>query len=175
MARNRLPARRFGTARRETSWLDIEPVRVAFTAAGGTITHAMTAAELARRPFTVVRTYLAVHIETDQLAADEFQHGAVGLEVVTSQAIAAGVGSIPTPVTDAASDQWFLHQWLQSDFTFLSGVGFDADAGRTYDIESKAMRKVNDDSEITIVGEFSTGVSNGFILTVAGRMLIKEH
>ncbi len=61
-----------------------------------------------------------------------------------------------------------------NDFTLLSAVGFDANAGTRYTLDSKAMRKVNDDQQILLVGEL-TGGSDGAIFSVGGRMLIKEH
>ncbi len=164
-----------GTARRETSWLDIEPVDVNFSAPGSVaITHVMTAAELAKRPFTVVRTRVSLHIGSDQVAANEMQIGAFGLCVVSSQALAIGVTAVPTPLTDLASDLWFAHQIMMTDFFFVSAVGIDADGGAYFEIDSRAMRKVNDDQEIVLVGE-AASTSLGFNLDIAGRLLIKEH
>ncbi len=163
------------SARRETSWLDIEPVAVNFSAAGSAaITHVMTAAELAKRPFTVVRTHLSLHIGTDQNVGKEEQVGAVGLCVVADQAAAIGVTAVPTPFVDMASDLWFLHKALIADFIFGSTASFNADSGQSVYADSKAMRKVNDDQQIIVVGE-AASISDGFNLTILGRMLIKEH
>ncbi len=162
-------------SRRETSWLDIEPVGVNFSAPGSVaITHVMTAAELAKRPFTVVRTRIMLQIASDQLVANETAIGGFGLCVVSSQSVAIGVTAVPTPITDMGSDLWFAHQLVMADFFFITAAGFDAQGGKTFEIDSKAMRKVNDDQEIVLVGE-AAGTSLGFNLDIAGRLLIKEH
>ncbi len=161
-------------ARRATSWFDIEPAGVVLTVTGGTITHTMTATELAKRPFTVIRTHIFIHITSDQSAASENQFGAFGACVVSSQAAAIGVTAVPTPSIDAASDLWFLHGWFASSLLFASAVGFDASDGRVFNYDSKAQRKVNDDQQIVLVAGLSGGVSSGIAVSIAGRMLIKE-
>jgi len=161
--------------RREFTWFDLPPGQIALTAAGGTILYTMTAAELARRPITVVRTHLQIFLESDQLVADEFQLIAVGAAVVSDQAVAAGVGSIPTPVTDDDSDLWFLHQYFMNTFTFITGAGFQSPGGSQMEIDSKAMRKIDDGQQMVFVAELASAVSSGSILTTAGRVLIKNH
>ncbi len=159
--------------KRLTLWLDIPPAVTNVTAVGGTIIQSLNAAALALTPFTVVRTHMLIAIGTDQLAADENQVAALGLAVVSDQAVAVGVTAIPTPVTDAASDLWFAHQYLMSQFDFGSAIGF-ANASREYAIDSKAMRKVEDGQDIVIVVEQSA-VGFGATVTSAGRMLVKVN
>jgi len=77
-------------------------------------------------------------------------------------------------VTDLGSDLWFLHQWFINDFLFVSGVGVDGQAGTFLQIDSKAMRKVDEDQNVVLVGELSA-VGSGFNLTTAGRLMLKEH
>jgi len=159
--------------RRETSWLEIEPVSTAVNNSS-VLTHLMTAAELAKRPFTVVRTHLSVHVISDQLVASEIQVTGVGLCVVSDQAAAIGITAVPTPLTELESDLWFVNKVMITELTFGTAVGFDADAGRMFSIDSKAMRKVNDDEQIIIAVEGS-GIGGGALITMAGRLLIKEH
>ena len=172
MARHRIVTR--GGRRRETSWLDVELASNVVNTSGTLISHVMVAAELAKRPFTVIRSILEVLITSDQLGADEFQMSAIGMCVVSSQAVAIGVTAVPTPLTDQGSDLWFLHQNLLNDFLFISGVGVDGSAGRRYGLDSRAARKVNDDQEIIVVLE-TGGISSGANIIVSGRVLIKEH
>ena len=160
-------------ARRESSWLSIDAAANSVDNSV-VLTHTMTAAELARRPFTVVRTRMTVSIATDQLSADESQVGAIGLCVVSSQAVAIGVTAVPTPLTDLASDLWFVHQPLLSEMILNTAIGFDSNGGHVYEIDSKAMRKVNDDEEIIVVVEGS-GAFQGAIIKTVGRLLIKDH
>jgi len=175
MARGRARPIVRGGSRRLTSWFDIAPTRSTLTAAGGSIQNSLTAAELALWPFTIIRTHLVVHIESDQAAASEFQIGAVGMAVVTEQAVAAGVGSVPTPVTDDDSDQFFVHQWLMNSFVLASAVGFDDAAGKVYEIDSKAMRKVSDSDNVVVVAEVDPVTGGGINISIAGRLLIKNH
>ena len=121
----------------------------------------------------MVRTHLVVHITSDQIGADEQQFAAVGFCVVSDQAAAIGVTAVPTPVTDQGSDLWYFHQWAIAEFAFVTGVGFDANAGMTYHFDSKAMRKVNDDESVLLITELSA-LGQGLSITTVGRFLIKE-
>ena len=162
--------------KRLSSWFEFQPIASAFSAGGGTLLFSLNAAALALRPFTIVRTRFLVGIVSDQLAASETQVGALGMAVVSDQAVAVGVTAIPTPVTDMASDLWFVHQLLYNEFTFASGVGFNEDGLHQYEIDSKAMRKVDIGQDLVIVGELSGASSTGgFNLTVGGRMLVKVN
>ena len=161
------------SAARRTSWLDI-PLGTDTIAGGGVnLVASLTAAELARRPFTIERTHLWIHITSDQLAADEFQFGAVGMAVVSDQALAIGVTAVPTPVTDLASDLWFLHQIIGAEFTLNTAVGFDANGGHIVEVDSRAKRKVNDGQDVIVVAELA-GISFGALVRIGGRLLIKE-
>ena len=160
--------------RRLTRWLDLIPSRTALDTTGTTILFSLSTEELALRPFTIVRSRFQMGIESDQLAADEFQLGAVGIAVVSEQVEAIGITAVPTPITDLASDLWLQHQFLYSSFGFITGAGFDAQTLTQYSVDSKAMRKVEDGEDVVVVAEASA-LSFGFILTVGGRILVKLH
>ena len=83
------------------------------------------------------------------------------------------MNAVPTPITDAESDLWFVHRYMMTSNVFTTAVGFEAVNGRLFEIDSKAMRKVNDNEDVIVVAELS-GEGSGFNLTVAGRVLIKE-
>jgi len=160
--------------KRATSW-DTIVVATTNVASNTAVLLASADADLkAKRPFTIVRTQLELYVTSDQTAASENQQLAVGMCVVSDQASAIGVSAIPTPDTDAGSDLWFLHQWMFSSFVFGTGVGFIEGEGRTVHVDSKAMRKVNDDEDVLVVCEAS-GNSSGLIVVHGGRILIKEH
>jgi len=164
---------RSGGSKRATSWFDIS-----ITSTGvdnsSVLVNSLTALELARRPFTVVRTYLEILQLSDQAVATEQMHAAIGMCVVSDQAAAIGVSAVPTPITDDDSDLWYIHKFMLSGFAFSSAVGFDERLGRQYTIESKAMRKVNDAEDLIVVVEGSS-LGEGQTLVTAGRVLIKEH
>jgi len=163
-------------ARRKTTWFDIPPVAATMTSEGGTTLLVLTATEAAKRPFTIIRTHLELMIQSDQSAATEVQVAAVGMCVVSDQARAVGISAVPTPITDSGSDLFFVHQFLFSNFNFLTAAGFSEGraAAQYYSVDSKAMRKVNDDEDVLVVAEMDT-IGGGVVLHAAGRMLIKEH
>jgi len=160
-------------ARRETSWFNV-PFTSVTNNATATIVSSLSASGLARRPFTAIRTHVELLISSDQSIASESQLGAFGIAVVSDQAQAIGVTAVPTPVTDLESDLWFVHQVMLNRYQFHDATGVQATYGSKYTVDSKAMRKVNDDQDIVMVVENST-VGSGQIVLMAGRMLIKEH
>ena len=90
----------------------------------------------------------------------------------TSEAVAIGETAIPSPVQDPDA-KWFVYRPLQSEFTFLSSVGFVEPAGSNYEVDSKAMRKVGINEDVAIQVEEVNAV--GAILSTTGRMLVKLH
>ena len=133
---------------------------------------ALSASFLAMRPFTVIRYHLQLALRSDQEAAMENQRVAVGMAVVSDQSVAVGVTAVPTPVTDVSSDLWFLHQWIMGGESRL----VDKVRAETYlSVDSKAMRKVNDDQDLIMVVESAANIGSGAILASAGRFLIKLH
>ena len=167
-------ARRDGrTARRQMIWLAGTYLEDTLASAGAnTLVASLNAAALLLRPFTVVRTRGIVGIRSDQGAVSEVQQAAIGLIVVKDVAVVAGISSLPTPVTDDSSD-WFT---LQSMF---NAIDVTSDIGRLltyqqYEIDSKAMRKVDQGDDLAIVAE-NTGNSAGTIVSSYFRILIKLH
>ncbi len=157
---------------RATSWFDLPATATAVTGAGGTLLLSLTAAELARRPFTIERTHIRYTVTSDQVIASESYLGAMGMAVASEQAVAAGITSLPTPVTDDDSEAWFLHDYFMGAFLFGTGVGF-TENNLMNRIDSKAKRKVDDGEDVYLAVEL--GLLSGFIFTAAGRLLIKEH
>jgi len=155
--------------RRLSMWISVDFISTTMTSSGGTLIQQLNAAALALRPFTVVRSHFLLDVRSDQAASSEIQAGAFGLAVVSNQAAGAGVTALPTPVTDLGSDLWFVHQPFFGSQTTLANVALDA---RQYQIDSKAMRKVDDDEDIVIMGEFSN-LGSGVTLRTAGRLLVK--
>ncbi len=174
MAHRIVPARRGGSVRRQSTWFTFSAGHTTLAGAGTSVLIAsLNAAALALRPFTIVRTHLELIIASDQTGAAERQAAAFGLAVVSDQASAVGVSAVPTPSTEADSDLWFAHQWMFNEFLFISGVGVDPNAGRRYTIDSKAMRKVDQGSDMVFVVE--NVLAGGSVVGSAGRILVKLH
>ena len=166
---------RGGSMRKETLWFKgLEFLQVIGGAAAPVLLGSLNAAALALRPFTVVRTRGAIHLSSDQIAADEVYGAAYGQAVVSDQAAAIGVTAVPTPVTDDNSDLWFVFEYMFGSFVFSDATGASESGITQTTIDSKAMRKVQEGEDIVLVLERAT---NGFGITALGytRMLIKLH
>ena len=161
-----------GGSRRATVWIasTVETALTTLAATASVLDQTFTFAE----DGTIVRTRGTLFVRSDQIAATESVGGALGMAVVTDQAAAIGVTAVPTPITDQASDNWFL--WLPWAYSFVvtTAVGTLGDSFARYDFDSKAMRKVNSGDSVAVVLEngFTTfGVE--FFLTF--RMLVKAR
>ena len=166
--RGHRPVRRV-SVKRQSLWLALDFAEDTITGATATLIATLNAAALALRPFTIVRSHLSFYLKSDQAAANESQTVAFGLTVVTDQAIAAGIASIPTPATDQSSD-WFFHKWMMANAVNLTD---QTKAGVYFEQDSKAMRKVDIGSDLAFVIENPTAL--GMALGSAGRILIKTN
>ncbi len=124
-------------------------------------------------PFTIVRTVGTLFIRSDQEAASEDAFGAFGFIVSDVNAVAAGVGSIPTPITDEGAD-WFGLLYWETILKFSSATGIDAQGGRRIDFDFRSMRKVDEDMQIIVVAENASGVAGANFVSKF-RMLVKLH
>jgi len=159
--------------KRLTGWFGITAVQTTEVAAGGTLVSSLSAGALALRPFTIVRTHLTVHARSDQGAASESYLASVAMCVVSEQAAAIGVTAVPTPITDQESDLFFLHMDLMGSLAIDTAVG-TLMQGVNREMDSKAMRKVNEDQDVILVTEGGV-LGGGTIIRTSGRMLVKFH
>ena len=158
--------------KRRTTWIFLQPTEFTLAAATSTtLAFLANAALLAFRPFTVVRTHLEVMLRSDQAAAIETQGVGIGQAVVSEQSAAAGIASLPTPITDLGSDMFYVHRILFADESSLTDRTRPASR---LTIDSKAMRKVEGGETIATVLE-GAGVGAGMIVTLGGRALIKTN
>ena len=159
---------------RLTTWFALPPVRSNLAAASvAVLQSSLNAAALAFTPFTIVRTRLEVHVRSDTLAALEDYGCAIGLAVVSQQAVAIGITALPTPDTDRASGMFFVYDEIYGTIGFVSGTGV-RDIGHRKTVDSKAMRKVDAGQDVVVVAE-ATAISLGVNVTIGGRMLIKTN
>ena len=175
MARTAVRTFRSRSPRRATDWqLAVLSVGRTGVPAGTKVLIASigSAALSAIAPGTIVRTRGIITIDSDQQAASEDQVGGFGVGLVNEVARALGVTALPGPSTDALWDGWFVHQFIQERFLFVSGVGVAPNAGRRYIIDSKAMRKFESDEGLIIMAENSSS-TNGMNIGVSLRFLVK--
>ncbi len=92
---------------------------------------------------------------------------------MSDSAVSAGITVIPEPVADADSDLWMLHQWYAGSFTFSSAIGIQTELP-FITVDSKAMRKVNNDQDLVLVLEGGSA-GEGSNIQLMGRILIKMH
>ena len=164
---------RRGAPKRLTQWIGLGLAADAVDNSS-VLSAKLNATALALRPFTVIRTHIEILQQTDQSTASEDMGAAFGMCVVSESASGAGVASVPTPITDADSDLFFVHQWMIASFLLKTAVGVADPSGTRYTIDSKAMRKVNNDQDVIIVVEGDSS-GEGMVINSAGRMLIKLH
>ncbi len=166
MARGRFAER----TKRGNVWLGVDISSTAIPGNTKVLLGSFDVVALAHRPFTIIRTYMQVLWTTDQLAAGETPVGAVGHIVVSDQAIGIGATAVPDPISQPDAE-WHVWQGLVVDFQFGSAIGFQADAGHQYSVDSKAMRKVSNNQDVAFVGTSTS--ADGGIVTAVGRILVK--
>ena len=88
---------------------------------------------------TILRTVGGIMVVTDTTAASEIQVGAFGMVPITDVALAAGVASIPSPVTNI-DDDWFIYQSFAQKSLFLDATGASYPGSVWYPFDSKAKR-----------------------------------
>jgi len=161
---------RGGARGRLTEWFPSADVTGEASLAAGTFVflQSLTAAELAKRPFTVTRTVGNIWVRSDQVAAQELVFGAIGFIVVSDKAIALGATAIPDPITQEGSDEWFAYR----------SFGIGADAGGLgspvgeFAFDSRAQRKVADGEDIAVVVT-NADATHGMQFVVKFRILVK--
>ncbi len=165
---------RGGSFRRETLWfVGLETRSTIATLSTALLIGSLNAAALALRPFTVIRTRGIWRLKSDQVAATEDQVAMLGHAVVSDQASAIGVTAVSTPSTDSNSDLFFQYNVLFNDFQLGSAVGA-MQQGTNQEIDSKAMRKVEEGEDMVITLETGS-LSAGVIVSTFTRELIKLH
>ncbi len=123
-------------------------------------------------PFTITRTIGSLSIQSDQVAANESQIGAVGAGVVNDVAGALGITGLPGPATNCGWPGWFMHRFFTQAFMFISAVGVDARRGVEYTFDSRAQRKVESEQDIVFMVENFDAIG-GLQFALSFRMLIK--
>ena len=171
MAFRRAPAR-ISRPKRSTVWGGIFLGPAAVPADTSILLGVLSATALALRPFTIVRSRLLISWATDQVAATEWPHGAVGMVGVSQQASAAGMASVPSP-TDESDAPFIWYQPVITDFLLGDATGFGM-ADNQYVVDSKSMRKIetNEDLVTTVTNLDS---ADGATITIVGRLLFKLH
>jgi len=125
---------------------------------------------------TIVRIRGVLHLicETASGAGSGWL-GAAGIALVNSDAFAAGVASVPGPLTDSHWDAWMWHSFFDvRAITATIGDGVNANAIQDrLIIDSKAMRKWDPAETLVLVVEGVETTSATLVMNGDSRMLLK--
>ena len=119
---------------------------------------------------TILRTVGSFSIRTDNNNGSEFQIGAFGMIRATDAAVAAGVASIPGPITDRGDDGWFTYAPFSYSSLLHTAVGFTMNESHTVQLDSKAKRRMEEGTQIALVVE-NAHATHGFTIVLQIRML----
>ena len=171
-SRNRFPQRSRGSAKRRTTWVGPADQGYIDVAAGAKVIIGTfdAVAQGLNKP-TVVRTRGEVSITPAAgIITDIEIVGAYGLALVSDQAVAAGVASVPGPFADADWDGWFV--WRSFHYT-QEAAGTVASLmlqSVQQEVDSKAMRIVSENETIVLVAESQ---AQAFRISMPLRLLMK--
>lgn len=153
MARARTVVRNRG-ARRLTEWGGLaDQGFVSVASAGSTLISSQSFV----LPGTIVRSRGNLSITTAfGQGADLDIVGAFGIGLVSSEALAIGITAVPTPFRDADWGGWMVWRAFAGRFEFADATGFRFNS-MSFEIDSKAMRKVGANTALVFVAESQAG------------------
>jgi len=127
--------------RRRTSW-GFGPGSVSATqvsATGESFLGSAVAPTTEGLVLTRLRGNCSAYLETAAAAKDGF-HCAIGVAIVPDEGVAAGIGSVPTPLTDEDWDGWLYHRHF--DLHVAAAAAIDSfQSSIQFEVDSKAQRK----------------------------------
>ncbi len=174
MARSRMvhPQIRSQLVRRKTDWAFSMQTSSTVSVATAIKVLLISSGGLFLEPFTIIRTRGYFAVASDQQAATEDQIGCFGVGIVSSVARSQGAASILGPFTDPLWDGWFVYGAFGQRLTVGTNVGLEPNYATRYEIDSKAMRKVDGaDEDVVLMVENAS--ADGFRVSFHLRFLIK--
>ena len=173
MARGRGIGRRFVRPAPKTKiWIGAGIAEVTLVSNAEALVAVYSAAILAFRPFTILRTRLEINFRSDQVGSTEVPTGVYGEIIVKETATGIGVTALPGTITDPEAD-WYVYQGMTCAFEVVTAAGFMTPAGSSWTVDSKAMRKVGPTDDLAAC--FQMRNVGGGLLNVEGRQLIQLH
>ena len=155
-------------ARRTTSWIGpAEQGYVSVATTGATLVASLSSSNLDTG--TIIRTRGQVSVGPQDVTADLAIVGAFGIGMVSTQAFGIGITAIPHPFRDADWDGWMVWRSFSYQFEFQDATGVNFPAW-DFEVDSKAMRKLEGDYTMVLVAESFTGA---FVLSAPLRHLLK--
>jgi len=148
MARRTVVSRGRGV-RRRTHWVEALGAVADLTATGSTL---LFTSAVGHEGETIVRVRGLFTAVLEVAGVGDGFFGAFGMAIVTTAAATAGVASIPTPLTEGGWDGWLLHRYF--DVARSVQAGGPGEYTRL-ELDSKAMRKANEDESLVGVLEIA--------------------
>ena len=125
-------------------------------------------------PATLIRVRGMLYWDTNGSAHGR-SFGAVGIAVVKETARVAGIASLPSPITEASDDIWLFHHFLQCSRALSTANGFRGDFVHSFEMDAKAMRKLEDGDAVVIVVENNVAVGSDASFNMNARFLFLNH
>ena len=118
--------------------------------------------------YTVRRVRWSLYArDIDAESTDVAQVAAWGLVIVNIDAFNSGVGALPDPLSDAAD--WFGHGYVAYSSLLAAG----RDTSRVYELDNRAMRRVNENSQVPII--VLAGIAGETMHFAFGGRLLVSH
>jgi len=153
--------------RRKTEWSAFDGAAENVANGGATLLSGIAF----ENPGTIVRTRGIITVFPQDFSADSTVVGAFGIGMVSAEAFAAGVASIPEPFSDADWGGWMVMVPFTFHFEFQSATGAEM-VHVQYEVDSKAMRKVEPSTVLVAVAESFGGA---FAIVDMTRSLLMLH
>ncbi len=167
-ARHSFPTR---GAKRATQWIaPADQNVIAVSSGGSSVIASFNAGDASFNSPTIVRTRGEVSVQPQAFGADLAIAGAFGAGIISADALVAGIGSIPTPFDDADWGGWYVWQSFSILFEFSDATGLLFPAGVSYQVDSKAMRKMTSNEVFVFVAQSQAGAFN---ISMPLRTLLK--
>ena len=178
--RGSFPARGFPSQRRLTAWElgTGGSGATAISSTGSTFIGAALGATVDGLTVIRIRGFWSVRLTLATSSLDGMT-GAFAIGLATDAAVTAGVASVPTPITEQASENYLYVQYFEvkGAQAFSSGGAPGTEQFGTYlffEIDSKAMRKMSsDDALYSIVEVGSTIGTTAIQVHHDSRALVK--
>ena len=166
-------ARRFGGgarrgSKRLTEWSSLGAQNyVAVANAGATLISSVAFED----PGTIVRARGLISVKVENPALDNDIAGAFGIGLVTAEAFGIGITAVPEPFSDADWGGWMVWQPFGFHWEHFDSTGAGKESWE-FEINSKAMRKVEPNTNMVFVAESQSGA---FRLAEYVRLLLMLH
>ena len=159
--------------RRQTDWFGVTDAGYLAVAAGAKALIASAAIDSSPGVLmgsTLVRSRGLVSVKLQTYAADLNVIGAFGMAIVSAEAAAAGIASIPGPWSNSEWDGWFVWGTWAFAYEFTTDIDRLLPASVQIPVDSKAMRKLESGNTIVFVAESQ---SAAFEIVMPIRVLVK--